>query len=1067
MPKINTSKGLYLALTAFLAIFLSAGTVHAQFGQNKVQYKVFDWSYLQTKHFDIYFSQGGEDIAQFAAFAAESSLTSLTNNIGYYIKNRIPIIIYNSHNEFQQNNVLDEYLPEGVGGVTELFKNRITIPFEGDYDMFRHVIHHELLHAYMNDMYYGGALQNIISQNITLQFPAWFSEGMAEFQSLNGNDKNNDMFMRDAVIYDYLPPLDYISGYLSYRGGQSFFSWLDDEYGRAKIGDLMQQIKAQGDVDEGFKDVYGLDLEQLSEKWHKSLKAMYWPDISSRQEVTDFAKRITDHKKGDGFYNTAPAISPDGEKVAYISDRDDYFDVFIADIKTGKVIKKLIEGTRSSNFEELHLLTPGMAWSPNGKKIAITAKGGDKDVMYIIDVESEDEKELPLKFEGIFSVDWNPDNNSLVFVGDNSKQSDIWVYNLKTKKLDRITNDRFSDSYPSWSRDGEKIYFTSDRGDYTDLKSIPENFDMVDYDYTNKDLYVYDMKSETLSRFTGTKNATESHVVTSADGKKVLYISDKNGINNIWLKNLETGEERPITNSLDPISSLSLSKDGNRVVFSALSDGGYDIFYIENPFEVELKTKEIPNTVFLEKQLAKSKEKSGIDSMFTTEIDSLKPDSLLTHLEKIVIPGESDSIAAFKKDNMTLYGNDISLELKPSNTDTLVQKRSMVKLKERSKFKVTDNVNEDGSFKVNKYKIKFSPDIIYSNVNYSSFYGVQGVAQMAFSDVLGNHRIYVLTSLVLDLKNSDYAFAYYYLPKRIDYGFEAYHSARFLLIGNSNFSELYRYRTYGANLNASFPINKFNRIDGALSFNTLTKENLDNPIQPEEKLQYLLPIVSYVHDNTLWGYTAPVRGTRYNLTLLGTPKIGSGGVSFASAILDYRTYFKFFGDYDFVWRLNTGASFGKNPQNFYVGGTENWINYEVENNTFPIEDIKDFAFATPIMPLRGFNYNAKAGSKFALMNAELRFPLFRYLIFGLLPLGFQNIQGVLFTDIATVWSDNKKLQLFQKVDDRLATKDLLVGMGIGTRLFLLYFPIKFDVAWSYDMQKFSKPKFYISLGADF
>ena len=119
------------------------------------------------------------------------------------------------------------------------------------------------------------------------------------------------------------------------------------------------------------------------------------------------------------------------------------------------------------------------------------------------------------------------------------------------------------------------------------------------------------------------------------------------------------------------------------------------------------------------------------------------------------------------------------------------------------------------------------------------------------------------------------------------------------------------------------------------------------------------------------------------------------------------------------------------------------------------------------MPLRGFDYNARSGSKFALMNAELRFPMFKYLVFGPLPLAFQNIQGVLFTDIGTVWTDNKKLQLFHKEDDRLATKDLLVGMGFGTRIFLLYFPVKFDVAWSYDFQRFSMPKYYISLGADF
>lgn len=1075
---ISSPKIFIKALLAVVIFLFASSNAYSQFGQNKVQYKVFDWKYLQSKHFDIYFSQNGEDIAQFTAVAAESSLVSLEDNIGWGLKNRVPIIVYNSHNEFQQTNAIDEYLSEGIGGVTELFKNRIVIPFEGDYDKFRHVIHHELLHAYMNDMYYGGSIQNIISKNISLSFPGWFSEGMAEYQSLNGMDKANDMFIRDAVIYDYMPALDYIQGYLSYRGGQAFFSWLADEYGKEKIGDMMIQIKALGDVDEGFQDVYGMDLEKLSEKWHKALKQNYWPDINSRQELNDFAVRLTNSRDGDGFYNTAPSISPKGDKVVFISNRDNFFSVYIADVKSGKILQKLISGNQSADFEELHLLAPGLCWSPNGKKIAISVKSGAKDAIYIFDVESGDETELPIEFDGIFSVDWNPNNNSLVFRGDNARQSDIWIYNLKQKSLQRVTDDLFTDIDPRWSRDGKMIYFSSDRGPYTDLKDIPKDFDMNQYDYRDKDLYVYNVEDNTLKQFTSDKHANESSVVTSPDGKKVMYVSDRNGIDNIWMRDLETGEERPITNSIDPITLLSLSADGKRLAFTSLNKGGYDIFYLDNPFEIDLNLKELPNTPFVQKQIDDRLKLTGERDSLKMFTDSMRviADSLLNltrdssgYNENITYTTDTTGQTS-DSTKSSLYGNDVTLNLDPSKVDSTEQlKIQRLKLKERDKkkFQLVDNTNPDGSYKVNNYKIKFSPDLIYSNANYSSFYGVQGIAQMAFSDVLGNHRIYVATSLVLDLKNSDYAFAYYYLPKRLDLGVSAYHSARFLYVGeNIANSQLYRYRTIGGDLSLSYPISKFNRIDGAISYNHLSKENLDNPIEPTQKLDFVLPAVSYVHDNTLFGYTAPIKGTRYNLTLMGTPKIGSNGVSFFSAMADYRTYFELAEDYNFVLRLNGGASFGKNPQRFYIGGTESWINYEIQNDILPIEDINDFAFSTPVMPLRGYNYNYKSGSKFALMNAEFRFPLFRYLILGLLPLGFQNIQGVIFTDIGTVWSDNKKLQFFED-NNGLKTKDLLIGMGIGTRLFFLYFPMKLDIAWSYDMQHFSKPKYMISIGADF
>jgi len=139
----------------------------------------------------------------------------------------------------------------------------------------------------MNDMYYGGSIQNIISKNITLQFPLWFSEGMAEVQSLYGLDKATDMYIRDLVINNYLPPLEYIGGYLAYRGGQSFFAFLGAEYGVDKLGDLMNNIKALGDVYAGFDETYKMSVEKLGEKWQKELKKRYWPEIDTKEEVTD------------------------------------------------------------------------------------------------------------------------------------------------------------------------------------------------------------------------------------------------------------------------------------------------------------------------------------------------------------------------------------------------------------------------------------------------------------------------------------------------------------------------------------------------------------------------------------------------------------------------------------------------------------------------------------------------------------------------------------------------------------------------------------------------------------
>ncbi|MEK6649574.1 MAG: biopolymer transporter Tol, partial [Bacteroidota bacterium] len=165
MTRIAAVLGLVIALGA------GAAAQYSSYGKNKVQYKDFEWEYIQSDHFDVYFAQDGYELAQFAAEAAEDAYRSIRTLMRYEIKDRIALILYNSHNEFQQTNVIGEYLEEGVGGVTELFKNRVVVPFEGGYQQFRHVIHHELVHAVINDMFYGGSIQALLSSRAPVTLP--------------------------------------------------------------------------------------------------------------------------------------------------------------------------------------------------------------------------------------------------------------------------------------------------------------------------------------------------------------------------------------------------------------------------------------------------------------------------------------------------------------------------------------------------------------------------------------------------------------------------------------------------------------------------------------------------------------------------------------------------------------------------------------------------------------------------------------------------------------------------------------------------------------------------------
>lgn len=1041
-------------------IAVNTDAQNSVFGKNKVQYKDFHWQYIQTDHFDIYFSQDGYDLAQFSANASEAAYVSIKKLLRYEINNRISIVVYNSHNEFQQTNVVNEYMEEGIGGVTELFKNRVVVPFEGNYGQFRHVIHHELVHAVLNDMFYGGTIQSLISNKAPVQLPMWMNEGIAEYAALKW-DNNSDMFLRDATVHNYLPPINYLSGYFAYRGGQSVWYYIANKYGEQKIAEIFSKIKSARSIEKGFKSTIGLSVKELSERWEKEQKVYYWPDISKREEPADFSyKRMTNHTKDGNFYNTSPAISPQGDKIAFISDRNDYFDVYIMSALDGEILDKVINGQKTNNFEEMHLLTPRITWSPDGKKLALAVKAGERDAIFLIDVKSGKQEKIQLDLDGVFSVAWSNDGNLLAFVGVKSPQSDIYTYNITTKEVKNLTNDIFSDNDPVFSPDGKTIYFTSDRGDITSPSMISKNFKIWKYDFGQTDLYSVNVSTGTIQRITTQPNCSKTSLVVSPDGKKILYIADVNGINNIYAQELDSGKYYPITNSISGLYQLSLSHDGSKLVFASLNEAGFDIYLMLRPLERKLNVTALEPTEFYKMKYKLPREEKP------KEVVTLTPssDTIAVHSNVVIVAdtvGMETTYNSGAKANLSNYVFSSETMHDTTNAPPPI-----------SQVEITDNQDVDSNYVPRRYKLNFSPDLIYGAANYDTFYGMEGSTVLAFSDMLGDHQIVFQTNLLIDLKNSDYGISYLYLPGRIDWGFQAFHNAKFISVSDSIYMYRdYRFSTWGVGALASYPIDRFNRIDVSLMWLNLSRDDLYDPTNPSQNRSFILPWISYINDNSLWQgeWFGPNNGSRFNFTFYGTPKIGNDGLNIQTFTADYRSYLRLAKDFIFAYRLSGGMSVGGNRQNFLLGGTEGWINYRLATSEIPITNVEDFAFLTQVLPLRGYDYAQQIGTKFAVTNMEFRFPLLKYLIFGAVPIGFANILGTAFVDMGSAWSNDHSWRAFNKDpnDGSIVTNDLLIGTGVGTRLFLFGIPIRFDIAWRFRVGSFSEPYYYFALGPDF
>jgi len=521
--------------------------------------------------------------------SVESAYKQLKDDFDHELSDRISVIIYDSHNDFSQTNIVT--LPtsaEGIGGVTDKFKNRMTIPFDGKYDDFRRTIHHELVHAVFNDMFYGGSLNSIIQNNIQLVFPLWFEEGLAEYTAL-GWDTNTDMFIRDAIINNYLSPIQFLNGYYSYRGGQSVWNYIVEEYGREKISEILQSIKTSRSIEYGFRTSIGLSVQELSDVWMEALKKRYYPEVAERQRADAIATLLT--KRGDfGTYNTSGAISPQGDKIAFITNSRGYFDVVVISSIDGRKLKTLIRGEDNPDFEELNILNPNLTWSPDGAKVALSTKTKGRDDIAIIDYNTKKIEKIKFpSIDAIGSVSWSPDGSKIAFDGNIGPFQDIFVYDILSKQLTNITKDIFSDSEPAWSADSRSVFFVSDRGESLRLGETTTSYSLFkENGIYQTDIYQVTIGNSLATQITNTPLWNEFQPVTTQTGK-LVFISDENGIQNLKELNLRTRTTIPLSDLQSGISQISISADGSKLVFNSINDGYLDLFLIKSPLNRQIE----------------------------------------------------------------------------------------------------------------------------------------------------------------------------------------------------------------------------------------------------------------------------------------------------------------------------------------------------------------------------------------------------------------------------------------------------------------------------------------------
>ncbi len=558
------------------------------FGRNKIQYNDYKWHVLSTPHFDIHYYEGAEAFAVRAGLVLEDGYDEYTYKLKIVLPWRVPVILYSNHADFMETNVTEGQLSEGVQAFAEPSRRRIVLPFTSSFKEFQHTATHELAHVFTFQIFYNRMLDNVFTRNYLFPLPLWIMEGSAEYLS-EGWDADADMFIRDAVIQDYLYPFYAISGFYVYKEGQSVFNYIADTYGHEKVLEFFNALAGTRNAEGALERTLGLTEEQLFDEWSKSLRKHYWPLYPDKEELDDIGRRLTDHVSDHAYYNTKPVLSPDGEHIVFFTDRSGMIEVRVISALDGKEEANVVTDSRSNKYESLHLLTSSVCFDPTGTKVAFVAKSKGHDALFVRDIKTAEERTYEIKSQGLTAPAWHPTRNEIVMSATYHGQTDLLLLNLDDGTTKRLTDDAADQLTPRFYPDGKKIVFVY----YPEVTiPVPANFDaenrtmLSEMDFLNPnnvrtdatyDIYEFDVatgKQRPLVESPG----DDTEPIVLSDGKTLIYASDESGVNNLHAGNIETRETYRFTDVLGGLFTPTVHEEKGRIAFSAFVKGGWDIY---------------------------------------------------------------------------------------------------------------------------------------------------------------------------------------------------------------------------------------------------------------------------------------------------------------------------------------------------------------------------------------------------------------------------------------------------------------------------------------------------------
>jgi len=1036
-----------------------------KFGKSRIQYENRIWSYYRTPVADIYYYPQSKELAILAAEHIQETITELERKLGISIQRKMQIIVYARHSDFMQSNIgLETEDFYNTGGITPIYGDKIFLYFKGNLNTFLSDLRGGIAGLFVNYFLVGETVGSNISASYASGFPIWFADGVSAYLSKEWSpDLDNQA--KDGIISGRYKKIHNLSAAEQQTAGFLLWKYIAEKYGENVIPLILYYASSSRNYERAIYYALRLSLRELFDEWTEHYRKFYLEKPGEEPVEASLFR----YKKNTNYLY--PKISPDGKQLAYISNSDGRVKIWIMDLEKNKRTCIYRSHYRIEDYPDYSF--PLLAWHPSGNFLQVMFEYRDKVYFqpYRIDKKKFDIRQVVF-INKITDFSYSSDGRLIAISGVRNGQSDIYIYNTASRSLEQITNDKADDFAPKFIKNNTQLVFSSNRKN--DTIGIEDKFQEGKYD-----LFLYDISttSKVLQRITFTPNANEIHAI-EAEENYLSFISDFNGVNNRYLGNFKS-----VISHID--TSIHYTYRFNWYPISNYNTG------------INFQDLNLSNATVAQQVFRKGRWIIGTENYLQfskVEQRELSPSSFVLPATKSAPQDTVSKADTNQMENQTEKPHQKRLrQIRLSELSTYSSDTNAAN--ENEEMGVPNLIPEMETLLPRNYEVQYfinkmitQVDFGFLNTSYQQFVkakqpiylnsGLNVFLMVSIRDLMEDYRM--MGGVRISFNNIEFLYSYEYLKNRLDRQVILHYQSL------KSFDGRYDIRQQGMNLYyiLKYPFDRVNSLHttATLRYDRYDTRSLDLyslKKEPEHRF-WLGAKAEYIIDNTREMAINLRRGFRGKVfaEYFCTPDKNFNNMAVLG--LDMRHYARLHKTLVWANRFATSTSVGKNRLIYYMGGVDNWI-FPQFNQDINLDTSVNYTFQTLATNMRGFSQNIRNGTNFFVINSELRFQIIQ--CFSQKPLRsefLQSLQLVLFGDVGTAWVglhpylDNNALFISTihvgdiTVTIKKQTEPIVGGFGGGIRFQLFGYFIRLDYARGIENYKIKdKGITYLSFNLDF